>query len=326
MTTRPPPVALTSVAKASGQAALAPSVRNGSGNAAPALNRTAVQWGQANGCSFRFDPQATPRRSGAAPAPLSSRRASPPAKRAAAARGARRSGGGGAARSLGEEAGFDAADDDDDDHAVDGAGSSQGAGSQGQGEPGGGHGGADPGGRGQQGGKGHADGGSGGRHPGSNDANDGVGSDPLPMWPGSAVPFDTGFTANPAASISDHDLGAMPMLQALSGADASRSLRQRALAAMATPATPMRSAGALAHVRAALIEAVAAGVLVPKAEAGSPDQNCLLPLLLLRSLRPMPASLQAHAGVRAAAMLSMAARSRGARPGLLGLPGSGSTP
>jgi hypothetical protein len=287
----PPPPRLTPIAKAT----LAPNPQ-GSRSAGPGV----VQWGQANGCTFRFDPQTTPRRSGAAPAPPSPRRAlPPPAKRTASAR---RSGAGRPQVSLADEAGFDDFDDDDDDDnaSISSTGPSRSAGSRGQGAPDGRGNDDEPGGRGGE---------TGGHSQGDRAS--------------SGMTFAPAASAGQTASGFGPDWPTSPMLLALASDGSTRPLRQRALAAVGVAAPTLRSAGALGHVRTALIEAVASGALVPKVDAGSPDQNCLLPLLLLRSLRPMPPSLHAQAGIRAAAMLSMAARSRGTRPGL---PASGSTP
>ncbi len=291
MTTRPIPVRLSPVAKTT----LTPDPRQGAGNAALAGRQGEVHWGQANGCVFRFDPQAAPRRSGAQVAQPATRRALPlPAKRAATARAARRSSGGrGAAVSLADEAGFDYDydydEDDEGDAAISGAGPAQGGRSQSQG------------GQDEQ-----------GDHDRNsrNDGNEGHGQR------GNAsdnTSFATAPPAGQAASTTGHDRSAWPMLLALASADASRSLRQRALAAIDTASPTLRAAEALGQVRAALIEAVACGALVPRVDAKSPDQNCLLPLLLLRATRPMPHALRAQAGARAAAMLSMAQRIPGAR-------------
>ena len=270
------------------------------GGAAPAARPGEVHWGQANACVFRFDPQATPRRTGAALVPTSSRRVLPlPPRKAAAARAAGRSGRAGrVAMALGDAADFDA-DDDVDDTSIAAAGSAEGAGSQGGGEQGG------QGERAGQGASGGGDGNSNGDNNGSDWATDLTkASASAGAW------FQPESAAGPAASAFDGDRSVSPMWLALTSTASSLPLRQRALAAMGAAEPTLRCGEALGHVRAALIEAVNSGAFVPKVDPASPDQNCLLPLLLLRASRPMPSAARAQAGARAAAMLSMTERLR----------------
>ena len=301
----PPP---TPVARAT----LGPNAYTRTGSPAPAARPGEVQWGQANGCIFRFDPQATPRRTGAALVPTSSRRVLPlPPRKASGARAADRSGRAGrGAMALGDTADFDAdfdADDDADDTSITAAGSAEGAGSQGGGEQGGqheraGHG-ASGGGDSDSSGDSNRD--SNGDNNASNWATDLTGASAnAGAW------FQPEAAAGPAALAFDGDRSVSPMWLVLTSTASSLPLRLRALAAMGAAEPTLRPGEALGHVRAALIEAVNSGAFVPKVDPASPDQNCLLPLLLLRAWRPMPSALRAQAGARAAAMLSMAERVR----------------
>lgn len=297
----PPP---TPVARAT----LGPNAHTGTGSPAPAARPGEVHWGQANGCIFRFDPQATPRRTGAALVPTSSRRvlALPPRK----ASGARAAGGSGragrVAMALGDTADFDAdfdADDDADDTLITVAGSAGGAGSQGGDEQGGQH---------ERAGHGAS---GGGDSDSSGDSNrDSNGSDWATDLTGASANAGAWFqpeaAPGPAASAFDGERSVSPMWLVLTSTASSLPLRLRALAAMGAAEPTLRPGEALGHVRAALIEAVNSGAFVPKVDPASPDQNCLLPLLLLRAWRPMPSALRAQAGARAAAMLSMAERVR----------------
>jgi hypothetical protein len=309
MTSRSTPIRLACVAKAAAQTTPAPNAHGAPGSTATAARHGDVQWGQANGCCFRFDPQADPRRSNAAPSQPTPRRLQPlPVRRATEARAARSAGRARQAKtSLGPETGFDAnidrdrdpdADADDESASITAASSAQGAHSQDQGA--------------QDGQDEQSDGD--GRHPDTNGYPSSTTA--RPDWPVGAAP-----STGRVASIFDNDSSASPMLRALAAGPSSLSLRQRVLAAMAAPAKTQRCAKALGHVRAALIEAVDAGVLVPKLDANSPDQNCLIPLLLLRALRPMPPTMRAQTGARVAAMLSMAGRACNARRDVL-VPGS----
>jgi hypothetical protein len=296
----PPP---TPVARAT----LGPNAHTGTGSPAPAARPGEVHWGQANGCIFRFDPQATPRRTGAALVPTSSRRVLPlPPRKAAAARAAGSSGRAGrVAMALGDAADFDADDDvnDADDTSIAAAGSAEGAGSQGGGEQGG------QGERAGQGASGGGDGNSNGDSNGDNNGSDWA-TDLTEPSASAGAWFQPESAAGPAASAFDGDRSVSPMWLVLTSAASSLPLRQRALAAMGAAEPTLRCGEALGHVRAALIEAVNSGAFVPKVDPASPDQNCLLPLLLLRAWRPMPSALRAQAGARAAAMLSMAERVR----------------
>jgi hypothetical protein len=297
MTTRPTLNPLASVAKAATQGTNAPNARSDTGNTRASSRQGEVQWGQANGSMYRFDPKADPRRTGASLSQPASRRLQAlPGKRAGGASASGRSGragrsGRGATLSLGSESDFGDDDDDDDEGAsIAGAGTAQGAGSQGQG-------GQDTQG---QAGDGHSEQG--------NESHDTAGAG------ASASASDAfGFSGSGPAAGFGNDFNAAQMMRALASDDSSASLRERVLAAVPAPATTLRCAEALGKVRAALIEAVNAGELVPKVNPNSPDQNCLIPLVLLRASRPLPPAMRAMAEVRAAAMLSISARLRSAR-------------
>ena len=269
----PPP---TPVARAT----LGPNAYTRTGSPAPAARPGEVQWGQANGCIFRFDPQATPRRTGAALVPTSSRRVLPlPPRKASGARAAGGSGRAGrVAMALGDTADFDA-DDDADDTSITAAGSAQGAGSQGGGEQGGqheraGHG-ASGGGDSDSSGDSNRD--SNGDNNASNWATDLTGASAnAGAW------FQPEAAPGPAALAFDGGRSVSPMWLVLTSTASSLPLRLRALAAMGAAEPTLRPGEALGHVRAALIEAVNSGAFVPKLDPASPNQNCLLPLLLLR--------------------------------------------
>lgn len=284
MTTRLSAAPLVSVAKVT-QAFTSGS---GAGGTAPNVLPGAMQWGQANSCTFRFDPQALPRRTVAAGVLPTSRRGSLlSARQAGDARSANRHGGGrSAVLSLAADAGFDYDYDDEScDASVAGTSSSRGADSQGQAEQ---------------------------NDRDAQEREHGQGNSAH-----KAAIF--GFTPSAplkirTASSFENDStplqGLLQFASALTSDGSSRSLRQRALAVPGMfAAVPTKClTNVLGLVRAALIEAVDSGALVPKAEANSPDQNCLLPLLLLRALRPMPPAPRAQAYARAVAMVSMRGR------------------
>jgi hypothetical protein len=286
---RPEP--LNSVAKI----ALAPQTAHSTGNGVPDAFQDTVHWGQSNGCTFRFDPQALPQRSSVAPVPPASRRALPLSVRpAAAARTANRTGGRPAiAVSLAGEAGLEYDydhKDEADDMSICKAGPSRGANSQ------------------DKGAQDKQDRQSGQDTHGRSGQGDTAYN--------SATSEFVAWTGQTTLSL-DCDPGASPMLLAWASNGATRSLRERVLAATSLAAPTMGATGLLIHVRAVLIEAVDSGALMPKTKDNSPDQNCLLPLLLLRSLRPMPAGLRVQACARASAMLSMTERTRSTRTNAL---------
>ncbi len=290
MTTRPLLLAQpTPVARVT----LGPNAQQGGCVAAPAARPGEVQWGQANGCVFRFDPQAAPQHIGVGLAPPAARRILPlPHRNAVAVRAARRSGRSSrVAMAVGDEADFDTdVDDNADDASIEAAGSAQGAGSRS---------GGDQGGHDGQGASGGGGGDGGGAGPDSAKASASTGA-----W----LPPE--MAEGPTASAFGKNRSVSPMWLALTSNESSLPLRQRALAAMGAAEPTLRCGEALSHVRAALIEAVNSGAFVPKVDPASPDQNCLLPLLLLRASRPMRSAQHAQAGARAAAMLSMAERLR----------------
>lgn len=266
---------------------------SGAGGNAPNALPGAMQWGQANSCTFRFDPQALPRRTVAAGVlPTSRRGPLLSARQAGDARSANRSGGGrSAVLSLAADAGFDYDYDDESfDASVAGTSSSRGADSQGQAEQND----RDA----QEGGHGHG-----------NSAHKTALFEFAP-----SAPLEVR-TASSFENDSSPLQGLLQFASALTSDGSSRSLRQRALAVpgMFTSVPTKCLTNVLGLVRAALVEAVDSGALVPKAEASSPDQNCLLPLLLLRALRPMPPAPRAQAYARAVAIVSMGGRIQ-ARP------------
>ena len=265
---------------------------NSAGGTAVGTPHSSVKWGEANGCTFRFDTQASPRRSGAAPVPPGSRRGALLSGKQPAVRPAYRTGGGRAgALSLAAELGMDYDDEDvADDASISGTSPTQGASYHG-----------------------HS------AHEGQAGQDDHDPHEERGQSSSSSQPATFEFA--PSASLKgqknssfdgDPSIGAklMELTLNLVSDTSSQSLRQRAHAMSSTAADMpiMGSIGVLGHIRTALVDAVNSGTLVPRAEPGSPDQNCLLPLLLLRALRPMPPALRAQANARAGAMLSMSRR------------------
>lgn len=310
MTTRPSVGRVGSPARVPGQGA-APLATGCGTNAQPAralAGDGGVQWGNANGTTFRFDPHHTHSRPGLPPASLLARRAAPtPAKRAAPGGPPRVASGRGRAAAV---SGFESAhrfsdeiDAYDADDAADARVSMTASGSAGTGSGNQERSGAQDERGGGGGGGGHSDG-----HSGAHSGHAGPGDE--------RVAVDNARAGNahrpPAgtASTPENELDMPSLLRRLGSDDASVSLRQRVLAAVLAPAKPQPACDSLSCVRAALIDAVNAGVLIPKVDPKSPDQNCLIPLVLLRALRQMPPSMRAMAQVRAAAMLSMSRRLR----------------
>ena len=301
MTVRPSVGQVGSLAKLPGQGT-APLATGYGANAQPvraAAGDGSVQWGNANGTTFRFDPHHAPSRPGLPLACLPARRAaSAPVKRATSgspsqgARGRGRT----AVVSGFESSNQDSDEVDDDDAAESGvsmmAGASAGTGSGSQD-------------RGAQDDRGGGGGGGSGQSGPGNERITAVAD----AQPGSAQRQPAGM-----GSALETELDMPSLLQRLGSGDTSVSLRQRVLAAVLAPASPQPACESLRSVRAALVDAVNARVLIPTVDPRSPDQNCLIPLLLLRALRQMPPSMRAAAQVRAAAMLSMARRVRSASP------------
>ena len=307
MTVRPSVGQVGSLAKLPGQGT-APLATGYGANAQPvraAAGDGSVQWGNANGTTFRFDPQQAHSRPGLPPSFLPARRAAPtPAKRASTGSSLRGASGRSKAAAVGGFESLAHSDDEvDDDDAADarvgmtasgsaGTGSGNPDGSGAQDERGGGSG-------------GHSDGHSGGHSGHAGPGDERVAVDNARFGNAQRPPAGTGSTL-------ENELDMPSLLQQLGSDDASVSLRQRVLAAVLAPAKPQPASDSLRCVRAALIDAVNARVLIPKVDPKSPDQNCLIPLLLLRALRQMPPSMRAMAQIRAAAMLSMARRVRNA--------------
>lgn len=285
MTMRPNPTQTISIART----ATGTNAGNSAGGTAAAIPHSSVQWGQANGVTFCFDTQALPRRSSAATVPTGARRGALLSARLA---GATRPGGGRVGiTSLAAELGLDYDYDDvADEVSISGSSPTQGASYQGH-----------------------------GAHEGQARQDDH--DTPEGQGQGSNSGQPATFKFSPSASLRGQtnpsfngDPSVFPMLRELAVTLASDtsflSLRQRALAMSSTAAAVpvMGLVGMLGHVRTALVDAVNSGALMPRAEPSPPDQNCLLPLLLLRALRPMPPALRAQANARAHAMLSMSRR------------------
>lgn len=262
---------------------------NGAGGAAPGIPHSSVQWGQANGCTFRFDTQALPRRSSAASVPPGARRGVLLSARQAAA--ARRGGGRVGITSLAAEFGLDYDYDDvADDASISGTSPAQSASYQGHGAH-----------------EGQARQDDHDTHEEHGQGNNAGRPATFEFAPSASLKGQTNssFNGNPSVFPT-----LLELALTLTSDTSLLSLRQRALATSSTAAAVpvLESVGMLGHVRTALVDAVNAGTLVPRAEPGSPDQNCLLPLLLLRALRPMSPALRAQASARSSAMLSMSRR------------------
>lgn len=305
MTTRPSVGQVGSPARLPGQGT-APLATGFGTNAQPAralAGDGGVQWGNANGTTFRFDPQHTHSRPGLPAASLPARRAAPtPAKRAATGSSPRGASGRSKAAAVGGFESLAGNDDEvDDDDAADARVGMTASGSAGTGS-------GNPDRSGAQDERGgHSDGHSGGHSGHAGPGDERVAVDNARFGNAQRPPAGTG-------SAPENELDMPSLLRRLGSDDASVSLRQRVLAAVLAPAKPQPACDSLSCVRAALIDAVNAGVLIPKVDPKSPDQNCLIPLVLLRALRQMPPSMRAMAQVRAAAMLSMARRVRSAGP------------
>jgi hypothetical protein len=273
---------------------------NRAGSTVPNTLNNAVQWGEANGCTFRFDPQALPRHPSKTTTTLASRRSLLlQARQAAAARAANRPRGGRSnATTLAAEAGFDY--DYEDENEIDNASISS----------------ASP----HQGGSTRGQAAQGEQAQQNDQGTDG--GDEQKNSARKAAAFESVSSAplkDRTLPLFNSDPNTSPMLLALAieltSDKSSRPLRQRALTTISaiTTVPAVSSTNALGHVRAALIDAVNSGAIVPRVNVNSPDQNCLLPILLLRALRPMPAALRKQAASSASAMLSMTERSRATR-------------